>query len=555
MSATLNSNWLTSQLSRRYPLDDNASGMGDDGTALKDDVIADLRLRWPVELGQFAFVGGITVTATLVSVVILAADALDSAATFTPLASISVRQPATEFSYYALSPMQPGVGGFISFGDIKEAFSIRCSSPQQGLLAPKVAFPYAALPIAGIRKQGRADKLKDIVKLQGGNDIEVISGSRHIRGHAYDALIIRLKNDTTSTRNVLADYIGPCGARPESENCSRPGVQTLNGVSPDCDGNIEIEFEGLSAAVYTNCGTAGAGIAVESDLGIADVCPVQQTNPTQFAGDDACFFPSPHDSESFSITPPSESDSIFVPPPDPEICEELPFVECFDHGMHPSWLIAMGLYHFVDSDDDSTPCPTTLPCIDLYGELISGSSDCVVHKKAVALTDESRRTLLIWNDCGSRMSLGKRVTSRLKMRNGDNQNMGVVLNYRIDDPDKYPKDRYHLVDLNRNLSRFELRYYNGVTLLTENTLTLDVPYILDDWYEVQVTIQTTLTPGVIRIVATVRNITTPSWPAASFSVTTNKWGPDDGKFGIHTTKAIGHCGYWRIEDVGIGPVP
>ncbi len=46
--ALIRHNWLNHQASRRYPLDDNATGTGDDGeTRLNDDIIVDLQLWWP----------------------------------------------------------------------------------------------------------------------------------------------------------------------------------------------------------------------------------------------------------------------------------------------------------------------------------------------------------------------------------------------------------------------------------------------------------------------------------------------------------------------------
>ncbi len=349
----INHNWLNAQMSRRYPLDDNATGTGDDGTRINDDVIVDLHLRWPSVAGGYAFIGGITVTKTIITVVILAADSPQAAANFTPLAAVTVRQPATEYSYYNLEPLYPGVGGFIAFGDTDERFTIRFSTPAQGLLAPKVGRPYTELPIPSMRKFGRHDGLTGLITISAGPDLEIVKSQVNVDGNDVDALVIRLQLPT-STRNPLADYIGPCGKRPESQNCDRTGIQTINGVSPDCDGNLEIEFLGITAANYADCGSDGAGVTLEENLGIDDVCPLK--TPNRFAGSDYC-----HPVSESSVSVPSEgsagSDSGSEPEPEPsgsESCAGLPFLDGFDEPQD-NWTLKLGKYRIVNTDSPEEP--------------------------------------------------------------------------------------------------------------------------------------------------------------------------------------------------------
>ncbi len=353
----LHHNWLNAQASRRYPLDDNATGTGDDGTRLNDDIIVDLHLRWPSVAGQYAFIGGITVTDTILTVVILAADSPESAANFTPLAVVTVRQPATEYSYYNLNPIYPGVGGFIAFGDTSEQFSIRFSTPRQGLLAPKVGRPYAELPIPSMRKFGRSDGLTGLVRILAGPDIEIVKEVVNVAGTELDALVVRLQV-ATSDRNPLADYIGPCGKRPESQNCDRTGIQSINGVTPDCHGNLEIEFRGLVAENYNGCGSDGAGVTIEQSLGIADVCPIR--TPNRFAGSDYC-----HPTSESSLSLPSEpggggsdSGSSGGSEPEPLPCTDLPFLDCFDMTTpHHAWSLKLGKVRLVSVDSPGEMCP------------------------------------------------------------------------------------------------------------------------------------------------------------------------------------------------------
>lgn len=527
----LNTNWLNAQASRRYPLDDNATGTGDDGTRLNDDVIVDLHLRWPAVAGQYAFLSGVTVTASILTAVILAADTTTAVSGFTPLASITIKQPATEYAFYNLEPLYPGVGGFIAFGDVQEPFSIRFSTPQQGLLAPKVGRPYAALPIPTMRKFGRNDGLTGLVKILGGTDIDIVKDVVDVDGTSFDALVIRLQSPT-SARNPLADYIGPCGVRPESDNCDRQGVQTLNGIAPDCNGNIEIEFRGMLAANYPSCGAEAAGVVIEQDLGIDDVCPSRV--PTRFDGVDYCGYASSVSlgslgSESYgsyslgSVGGSSNSSASVV------ACSELPFYECFAGSIHDAWMLQRGSYQFVEAarPDESLCLPEST--------------------QVLQLRDTAQRNILTWDDCGMGLSIRKRVVAYVQLTDvGAQQNAGVVLNYHLVDPLTNPRIKYFLVQINRNANRVELLSYNGSNLITENFVTPALPFELTDWYAIQATVS--LAAGGVRISVLVQNITTPSWPQISFQLLTNRWGDSDGTHGVHTTQAVSNFGFWSLEN-------
>lgn len=595
-----NHNWLNAQATRRYPLDDNATGTGDDGTRLKDDIIVDLHMRWPKLAGQYAFLGGLTVTNNIITAVILAADSPTAAANFTPLAAVTVVQPVNRHQFYNLEPLYPGVGGFIAFGDVSETFSIRFSTPQQGLLAPKIGRPYDSLPIPTMRKFGRADGLVGLVKILAGPDVEVVKEKviTDEQDDEVDALVIRLVNPT-SARNVLSDYIGPCGKRPESRNCAREGVETINGVGPDCDGNLEIEFVGLVAGPYDNCGSEGAGVTLDQSLGIDDVCTAQ--DPERFAGSDYCV-PASASSLSSEGSVPSQpslslsSSSASAGSSEAVQCEELPFVDCFDTPIHPSWDVKLGSYNLVAADSPGENCLTPATCYEQwsafssFSSVQSGSSSlscpslssssgqslssCSLGVRnwirttryavpwssessyscfesitqAVRLNDSSRRNVMVWEDCGIDSSFAKKVTTHLKLTNGaSRRNGGVIMNYHLVDPFTNPHVEYFIAQINQNDNRVELVRYNGASLILENFVTPGVPFSFTDWYEITAEAQDE-GGGNTRITVTVNNVSSPGWPQVSFSLLTNRWGNDDGHYGIHTNRAITDFSFWGLED-------
>lgn len=556
----LHNNWLNAQASRRYPLDDNATGTGDDATRLKDDVIVDMHLRWPKLAGAYAFLGGVTVTKTIVTAVIMAADSPDAAGGFTPLAAVTVAQPVTEYAYYNLEPLYPGVGGFIAFGDTGEAFNIRFSTPGQGLISPKVGRPYTELPIPTMRKFGRVDGLTGLVKITAGPDIEVVKEEVDIAGTRMDALVIRLLGPT-STRNPLADYIGPCGKRPESKNCDRPGIQTINGVSPDCDGNIDIEFVSMLEAPYRDCGSDAAGVTLDQSLGLPDVCPVR--DPGRFRGNDYCeqeidsSLSLSLSSESAGSTPSSDStggggSSEATP------CEDLPFMECFDTGeLHPSWVLKFGAYAFVAADSPAEGCLASIPCVDRTSGSSASSQSwssvsshfCDVETDlALSLTDVSRRNVMVWENCGVGLSADKKITTQVQLTNqAAQQNAGIVINHRVVSQLTNPQTKYFLASINRNTNRVDLLSYNGSIFITENSVAPATPFSLVDWYEIEVTV--TAEPADQHLIAVrVRNITTPSWPQVSFQLLTSRLGQPDGYHGVFANQAVSYFSYWRLED-------
>lgn len=553
-------NWLNSQATRRYPLDDNATGTGDDGTRLKDDIISDLHLRWPSTAGQYAYIGGITVTEHVLSVVIMASDGLTAASSFTPLAAVTLRQPVDINRVYSLTPLSDGVGGFITFGDTESPFVIRCSTPAQGLLAPKTARAYAPLPIPTMRKYQRTDGLAGLVRILGENDVEVVKDTVTIDGQEKTALVIRLRA-ATGGENPLARYIGPCGQRPESLNCPRGGIETINGVGPDCDGNLRILFNGVTPGPYQSCGSEASGITIDQSLGLSDVC-VDDNDPDRFGGEDSCALESSQSSLSASSLSSSLSSSLALPSSSSSLssvalpCEELPFLECFSGSLHASWQKKAGAYHLVAQTDPNTPeCVGPGICLDPASDSSHSSSlsmssySCYGDSQHVLrLSDGSQRNILVWEDCGVDTSVAKQITTALQLQHtGSRQNGGLVLNYHLVNPLSAPHIEYFVAQINKTDNRIELLRFNGSILVTENAVTPAIPFSLADWY--QITVETAdAGGGNVSVDVTVENLTTPAWPSVNFTVLTSQWLPADGQFGVYTNRAVTDFASWRIQD-------
>lgn len=278
--AIRNQNWYNLQATRRYPLDDKSTGDDDGGAPIRDDIIVDCHIRFPRTLGAYAYVQGITVSPTLVTLVIGAVETLDSTTT-TTIAAVNLPKPVDDGVNYAIQPLQAGVSGWITFGrGVDTPFSGRYSTPRQSFIGLRNARPYTPLPVPTLGKLGLNEALAGIVNIVADTPMTATYYENYTLPK-YDP-----ETDTTNTQPVKAIifscvsptadfnpysyFLGPCGQRPESGTCPKTPIETINGVAPDCEtGNINVVVSGgLTARPFLECG----GLDITTPLGLADAC-------------------------------------------------------------------------------------------------------------------------------------------------------------------------------------------------------------------------------------------------------------------------------------------
>lgn len=336
--SNLRPNWYNLNAGRGYPLDDKATGTADDGSRLLSDILVDCHLGYPNTAGRHAFVGALSVTDTLVTVTFLASVTTHTARNlFTPLAAVSLPKPIEPYVHYPVAALYPGTGGFVVFGDTDENVALRFSTPQQSLLLPRCVYAYNPLPIPSLQKAFADTGLTGVVTLAGEDDVEVVQEPRTVidpatgNTHLIDAIVIRL-NTRPGNEAVLARYIGPCGARPESRNCKQPGIEMINTAVPDCQGNIELAFTHITAGALerrlTSLSSAPYGTFFGTSYGLPDVCGTAVVD--QFAGRNLCLpVSSPSSasssaSSSSSLSRSSVSSAGSTPAHLPQICLDTP---------------------------------------------------------------------------------------------------------------------------------------------------------------------------------------------------------------------------------------
>lgn len=266
--AIRNLNWYNLQATRRYPLDDTCTGETDNGENLPNDIVVDCHIRFADNIGAYAYIQAITVSAGLATVVIGASESLTASGK--SIAAVTIPQPVAANVNYPITSLTDGVAGWIVFGNgVTTNFSGRFSFPSQTLLAPRCARPYKPLPIPSIKKLSLADDLSGVVNFVAESPVTIQYETEELNDTIRHLVVFKLnKADVSLAYNPFSYFLGSCGQRPESGTCPKTPVATINGISPDCAGNIEIVFDNLSAQKFENCG----GIDLLSPYGLKDAC-------------------------------------------------------------------------------------------------------------------------------------------------------------------------------------------------------------------------------------------------------------------------------------------
>lgn len=332
--AVRNQGWNSLNESRDHPFDAAAMLQDDEGALTPLNIISGLKAMIPESAGALCYVGGLSVTPTVVTVLIMAADSLNDAGRL--VLSISQRLPIVRHQQYALASQYPGAAGWITFGGgVVQPYRGRFATPSQSLLSPLAVRRYVAPPIASVGKYGVAG-LTGLVSLRSGNDIEIVKECREVPDHAVagshpqycdggpglqarDVIVFRLRDTSDEQdRNVYDLYRGACGNRPESGNCGEPEpIELINAVSPDCCGYVTIEFRGCAdvseivEAVTTNSEgaevsrEAATGVVIDCGLSLDDACISADKLP-----DDSGRLPNDYDDLCDSLSVFSISDFI-----------------------------------------------------------------------------------------------------------------------------------------------------------------------------------------------------------------------------------------------------
>jgi hypothetical protein len=223
--------WCNENEGRAYPIAETATCVDDTGNSLPTDLLVDLHLMVDPQY-RSAYVSSVWITPTLLGLSITHAGQ--------PLASAMVNR--TTYKPYTAVPLQPMPGvanlsGWVVFGNYR--FTVRkrwiFSSAAQALIDNRAVKTVAPLPVTSMRKLGDdasvyADR---IVKLFGGGYVRVIP-------HESDPQVIVVEVSPEGAQELFA---GPCFKLAERGDCDTPILRQINGVCPNAQGIITLQFE------------------------------------------------------------------------------------------------------------------------------------------------------------------------------------------------------------------------------------------------------------------------------------------------------------------------
>lgn len=542
--ASRNPAWLNANETRPYPLADSADLRSVQGDRMPHDIIADINIRYPNDLGEYPYLAAVSVTDQLVSLTIQAATSLSDTSSLSPIAALGLAKPLVEGRPYALESQYPGAGGWVVFGSgIQENFSGRFLGPQRSLLSPRAARAYRTLPVSSMAKLNALTALTGLVRLSGAAPIEVVKESRTIQGVNRDVVVFRLTQPAedaviTGENSIFSEFLGKCSARPESLNCGDPApIEFINTVRPDCDGNINIEFQGCAqlAEVLDNY-----GVLIDCELGLIDACALgtlaASDGKLRTEYDDECvvnseslWIPSTDYGGTATDTSATSEPSISVP------SGSLPYYECFALGVPPEWDTLSGTFSLVS---DVSPDP--ICALDD----ITGGED-----RSYESTDLARRNITLWRGFDD-TTFSRILTADFKIENagaGSKKNAGLIFNHRAHPtiPGRY---LYHLVELDYDIGELRVLRWNGTNFVTEPAFA-SVPGIsLGLWYRLEIQIDAGVGFDDAEITVTLTNVDAPA-VNVSFSFNIANYSQTGGYFGLHANRSQARFNSIRFEEL------
>lgn len=280
-----NQNWYDLQSSRQYPLHDRATGLDDLGAPLPNNIILDCNIKYPTQYGNYAFLQSVTVSPGIVTILIGAGSAETDNNT-TTLAAVTITKPIQLSKNYPIHALVDGVAGWFVFGaGVDSNFTGRYTTPLQTLIAPRNAHAYAALPVTSIKKIGALNKLAGLVNIELAEPLVASLKNLTINGTEQPALVFSLNAiNADVTYNPLEYFRGQCAERPESGTCPAPPIETINGITPDCAGNIQLDVTDNSGLTIYNFAACG-GLGIDLDIDLTEICGPRKYDPPREPAD------------------------------------------------------------------------------------------------------------------------------------------------------------------------------------------------------------------------------------------------------------------------------
>ena len=453
---------------------------------------------------------------------------------------------------YALTTFRPGVGGFVVIGsDFTQSYSGEFSSPRQSLLTPRAALATRRPAVTSIAVENAATPLSGLINLVAVAPLSLSKESRMIANRLYhDVIVFRLVEPATSVfapgiapSSVFASFAGPCGQRVGSKSCPDPQpVQAINGVTPNCNGVLTLEFKGC-ATVGRN--TQDCGVIVDCNLGLAASCSPPYL-PNLATGE------LPSDRYPIVIPPllpaPVPADIPPVPvgdgviPGGGQTLMTLPYCDTFPSGTASAFLpVGASLFSFINdsSPEDSFCCNGPPIAATTHG--CPGTGQSYATGLGGANPDISLFTL-------DAQTLYREYTTDIKilftgsLQVGVGHNAGIVLNCKVAANGSVLS--YLLAKLDITTRIFGIYRFNGVS--TTTLISVPVPAVLHDaWYRLKFKAVPAIPNTSVNLRAMLGPVT------LTTSLAGNIWVSDSARAGLFAQQSRSRFSFWRIDQVTV----
>jgi hypothetical protein len=278
-----NVNWNNSNENRTYPICETSTLISSSGDRLPDNILTDCRLIIPVNTfwngtTQRAFITSITSSPQIISVTFCSTNQnengsiLQAAEVNETIAAVSIVKPVVVGKLYPVYALLEGVVGWVAFGQGAVGdteFDYRFNSPSQTLLVNEAAYFYQVSAINSLNKKDFNLSLKGTVNLKTSSGIKITQTTKNFEDGSKEVLLFSLDRERI-TKEINQQFLGPCRGNPTARSCKVGPIYRLNDVTPDCDGNITIEF--VNPEVDLQVFQGGGGISVQVPVGTDGVC-------------------------------------------------------------------------------------------------------------------------------------------------------------------------------------------------------------------------------------------------------------------------------------------
>ena len=235
--------FLNNNEHQSYPIDVRAS-FESYSTAEKsavNSILTDMRMTIPRSLAACAFLANINITSSLITMTFMGAKdhpfspntpaATQSSDKYTALgaivlATLQVRRTSNMAGVtVSLTPMSPGVGGWVVLGSGAAVLGQWVfNGPSSSMISDRCITRYDYSGVTSIGKLGFDTVLSGAVNFVGQNGLEFSTDDK--------GLALRFSGTKSEIKAALNEYVGDCGTRPESENCTLKPIRTVNAIRP-----------------------------------------------------------------------------------------------------------------------------------------------------------------------------------------------------------------------------------------------------------------------------------------------------------------------------------